>query len=106
MVILKAGTSIIQLQVPMLVAMRVAESVYDKYGTTLVVTSGDDSTHGKGSLHPKGLALDFRTKTLPPTLRGQVRDEIARALPGFDVVLEVDHLHVEYDPNGTSKITP
>ena len=69
-----------------------------------VVTSGNDSQHGLHSLHPSGLALDFRTKHIPMSDKLPIRLAIISALGAqWDVVLESvgmenEHLHVEFDP--------
>ena len=75
----------------------IAEEVYGKQGVELVITSANDGKHGDKTLHHKGLALDLRTWTL-----GGREGEVAKALQealgeAYDVVLEVDHIHVEYD---------
>lgn len=65
------------------------------------ITSARDGKHKKDSLHYVGFALDFRTKDIQPNALPDFEDEVKRALgPQFDVVLEVDHLHVEWDVKG------
>ena len=99
MIRLKRGVSIASLQPQMLVALQVADAVYEKRGLDAIVTSGDEGAHGSGSLHFVGLAVDLRTRTLEPGDRGNVRFELSEALgEGFDVVLEGDHIHLEYQP--------
>ena len=79
----------------------VVGQVFAKWGVDCIVTSGTDGTHRTGSLHYFGLAFDFRTRTVPASSRAGLRDEIAKRLgSNYDVVLESDHLHVEYDPKG------
>jgi len=79
-------------------AMKLA-GVYRQRGYFPVITSAVDGVHSPTSLHYRGLALDFRTRTVPADERQALRDAIAKALgPDFDVVLESDHLHVEWDP--------
>lgn len=72
---------------------------YHTFGYQLVVTSLTDGTHKEGSLHYKGLAADLRTRHLKVNdvavvVRG-VKDALGK---GWDVVLEGDHIHIEYDP--------
>lgn len=93
---LKDSTSLDCLRPPMVVALVVAADVYRAAGERLVVTSACDYAEARrvDSLHPLGLALDLR---LPSDLR--VLDRLALLLgPNFDVVVEPDHAHVEYDP--------
>lgn len=69
------------------------------FQTNTVVTSGNDSTHKEGSLHYQDRALDFRTHDLTPTQIEAWAQEIKKRLGSdYDVLIESDHLHVEYDP--------
>ena len=87
--------------------MRMAEVVYGMVMGEqffVVVTSGNDSKHMDASLHYKNLALDFRTghnwetPMMSEEEAREIRDELkARLGMGFDVVLESDHVHVEWD---------
>ena len=69
-----------------------------------VVTSGNDGKHMEGSLHYTNLALDFRTghQWEPPLMSDDEAREIieefaARLGVGYDVTLEKNHVHAEYD---------
>lgn len=87
-------------------------------GNALVVTSGRDS-HAKGS-HPRGLALDFRGKTIvAPNLaerrrRGRLWGARVQARLGADYVVLFeehsqsarDHLHVQLTPRVRRAFTP
>ena len=71
----------------------------------LTVTSINDSTHSRTSLHYIGHACDIRTKTLPSaTAKRWFAAEVRRRLGAdYDVILEKlgqtnEHLHVEYQP--------
>lgn len=70
----------------------------------MLVTSGNDKVHARGSKHYTDEALDFRTKHLLPAdklaFRNAVKGRLGR---DFDVILEDEngpneHLHVEHDP--------
>jgi hypothetical protein len=80
-------------------ARSVFARVWQQYGYTLTVTSGYDGSHSAQSLHYKGLAEDYRTRDVSPAHLSAMLDD-ARAILGrdYDVVLEIDHVHVEYDP--------
>ena|SRR5690606_27313516 len=66
-------------------------------GVDCWVTSLNDSRHMEGSLHYTGRAADLRTYNLKDP--EAVAAALASALgPSFDVVLESDHLHLEYQP--------
>lgn len=71
----------------------------DVVGREAIVTSGTDGTHGHDSLHYVGLAIDIRTRDLTSQQVEWLATKL-RALLGaaFDVVVEKDHIHIEYDP--------
>jgi hypothetical protein len=82
----------------MLPVFHKAPNIWRKYGKNLVITSGLDGKHCKGSRHYAGLALDLRSLNLKRNARAQVRSELAVALgDGFRVLMENDHIHVEYN---------
>lgn len=72
----------------------------------LVVTSLHDSRHSATSLHygaagdVRCRAADLRTRNLEPEDQelavGRLRTLLGTA---YDVVLESDHIHIEYDPD-------
>lgn len=99
---LKAGVSLKGIVPQMVIAHAIIQHAYGIY--PCMITSGNDSKHGKNSKHPKGEALDFRTKDLPlawkPILITMVKTRLGKE---FDVVfesegLENEHMHVEWDP--------
>ncbi|HYE91668.1 MAG TPA: hypothetical protein VEA38_11640 [Terriglobales bacterium] len=101
---LKPGVKTEGVKPEALVALQVVARVFSenpRYGE-LVVTSITDDAPGRvpGSLHPKGFAFDIRTRDLTDTLRRELAQTIALRLGAdYDVVLEADHIHVEYDPS-------
>ena len=72
--------------------------------TDLVITSGNDGVHMRGSKHYTDEALDFRTKNLSMIDKYRLTTTLAIRLgKGYDLVLEDkdgpnEHLHVEWDP--------
>ena len=76
----------------------VAEIVYKKYGAECVVTSANDGKHGDKTLHHKGLAVDWRTWNLNGRVMEVAAEIRAELGPDYDVVVESDHIHCEYDP--------
>jgi hypothetical protein len=65
----------------------------------IVITSGIDGVHKIGSKHYTGDALDIRRSNIPPKLLDTYLTRLRGRLGGdYDVILEHDHIHVEYDP--------
>ena len=96
---LKNNASLVGVRWEMFDAAVKVEECYQKLGFECVITSGSDGQHMKGSLHYKGLALDFRKRNVPIVMRPKLLKAIRQALgPDFDVVDEKDHIHTEFDP--------
>lgn len=63
------------------------------------ITSANDGKHMATSLHYKNRALDIRINDLPSSYHERYRALIAeRCGPEYQVILEKDHIHCEYDP--------
>jgi len=98
---LKEGVSVSGLRPEILLAWDIADQVYEDYGVDECwLTSGQDSRHKWGSLHFVGLAIDLRTRNIPDnTLKGSITIMTRKHLgKQYDVVLESDHLHIEFQP--------
>ena len=97
---LKEGVKLTSLSPQMVFAIQVAVSVYEECGAEdFVITSAYDSIHTRGSEHYIGHAADLRIWTLPEERRTEATQKLAHRLgPDFDVILEPDHIHVEFDP--------
>ena len=79
--------------------MVAAREAFGFFGADAIITSGQDGVHGKGSLHASGNALDFRTRHVSRTIAEKVVDRMRKILgKGYDIVLEKDHIHGEWDP--------
>jgi hypothetical protein len=84
------------MQTEILLAVVIAHEVFRIANETLTLTSCTDGDHKAGSLHHTGRAVDLR---LPIARREAIVGELKNRLGDeYDVVLEVDHIHVEYDP--------
>lgn len=94
---IKQGVRVRGLSNEILLALLVAQSVYSETEAAMTITSLTDGRHGIGSLHHTGDAVDLR---LPmPATREQIVSQLRTALgASYDVILESDHIHVEYDP--------
>ena len=71
------------------------DQVYEEFQTELVITSGKDGVHGKNSLHYEGKAIDLRTWNVLDNLVKRIRVQLGAE---YDVILEKDHIHIEWDP--------
>lgn len=103
----KKGVSIEGLDIRMRPVLIAAERIWIDHVNECVITAGTKFTYDNGkfihsveSLHPFGLALDLRTRYFEGY--GEI-EEVAEKLrkelgPEFDVVIEDDHIHVEFDP--------
>jgi hypothetical protein len=98
---LKPGVSVAGVRPEIAIAITVAASIYAKYELGCVVTSIVDGKHSHGSIHYSGGACDLRTRHVPKALRATIANELREALGSdYDVVLEGDHIHVEFQPKG------
>lgn len=71
----------------------------DVCGRAAVITSTTDGKHMRGSKHYKGLAVDLRTRDLPDDVVKRYGFALSFALRKLcDVLIESDHIHVEYSP--------
>lgn len=95
---LKPGVRAHGLDVEGLLGIVVASSVYEALGYDCTVTSITDGRHGVDSHHHIGWAFDLRSRDIPPSVRPHLVANLKSALPGYDVVVESTHIHVEYDP--------
>lgn len=109
MISFKEDVSIFGTKAEIVLAILVAERIYEKYGIELVVTSLCDGTHSETSLHYAGFAVDLRTWNIEPTEEHPalvpqiIADEIREALTAdYDVVLESNHVHIEFQPRRKS----
>jgi len=91
---LKAGVRVLGIRPEVVLALRIVEAVYQAHGAPFVITSIMEGTHKRASLHYVGCAADVR---LPPQDAVSIVAEAKAALgDDFDVILEGDHVHVEF----------
>ena len=98
---LKSGVDLRGMQAQTALLLAVADQVYSDHGHDLTVTSICDGKHSENSLHYRGLAADLRTVAggIGEARAGVLAAELRKRLgTQFDVVVEKDHIHVEFDP--------
>ncbi len=82
---------------------RIVCRVYGKYDLVPTITSACDGIHqggeGRASLHYDGLGWDWRIWGLkdPKGIADEIRNEAQAIDYHYDIVLEADHIHTEYD---------
>lgn len=98
---IKKGASVKGLRPEMLLAIWIIDAINYDYGVRTLITSGSDE-HPKRlawTLHDDGLAVDLRHPGLNAARMVNWHDDIVDALgPEYDIVVEKDHVHVEYQP--------
>lgn len=98
MVKVKPGTVFKQFRKPMIDLLDELNAISMVLGFDITITSANDSKHMNGSKHYEDLAYDLRTRDLSKEQTQLLAQDIkARLGPAYDVVVEKDHIHVEYD---------
>jgi len=94
--LIKAGVDISRLNREIRRALHAAETAYSEDSELFVITSTYEGTHGAGSLHYSNDAFDSnRPEKNPTSVAKNIRGRLGTH---YDVVLEYDHIHIEYDP--------
>lgn len=96
----KDGVNLNGVEPPTWYAIGVAEGVFRSRNSELVVTSLTDGVHPDAkNVHGRGFAVDIRTRDLAPNVAGYIVEDLGHLLfkLGYDIVLEKDHLHIEWD---------
>jgi hypothetical protein len=95
----KQDVDLAGVQPEMAVAALIIYTVFLRHGYSARVTSVRDGLHKVGSLHYRGLAMDWGIDSIPKDELTPFCAELKEALgPQFDVVQESDHIHTEFDP--------
>ena len=94
---IKDGVACAGIQPEIVLALIVVEPILEAHKQELVVTSALDGKHKRGSAHYTGRAVDLRTWDL--VMGEECVKKMQSALGvGYDVVLEHNHIHMEFDP--------
>ena len=94
----KNGVKLAGLQPEMLEAIDICAEVFSKNNLPLTLTSAREGNHGRHSHHYKGLAIDLRVWDIADSVNIYQRYLQEALGPDYQVIVEPDHLHVEYDP--------
>lgn len=100
MIFIKPGVKLTGIKPEMCFAKTAIDQCYESNGIyRCVITSGLDGVHKKHSKHYLGQALDFRTLDMDRTTAIKIVDMAQQRLGNdFDVILESNHIHCEFDP--------
>ena len=95
----KKGVKIFGVRNELTLAMIIANEVYRNHGYGCTITSGVEGTHSKASLHYSGCAFDTRTRDIEDWIVSSIYSDIKDSLNDeYDVILESDHIHIEFQP--------
>jgi len=99
MMSIKPGVEVNGLQTEMLLAFVIANEIYSEYGVKCTLTEATGGKHGVASLHYVGFAIDLRTRDMSASMAEIITQKLKEALGDqYDVVLEKDHIHIEFQP--------
>jgi hypothetical protein len=99
MLLLKPGVRVAGLRPEILLAVVAAERVFAEAHVDLMLTSCVEGRHSQASLHYAGQAVDLRTRDVAPADRAKLVERLRECVgEDYDVVLEADHIHLEYQP--------
>ena len=97
-VVVKPGVVFTEFNDPLLYLIMALIDVGKINNRELVITSATDGKHLKRSLHYKSLALDIRTRDMEFNEAQLIASDLRKHLgQKYDVVVEKDHIHVEFD---------
>jgi len=110
MIKLNSTVNLFNLQPSTVLAIFICEDIMSSFTPDhFVLTSVNDSVHMPKSKHYEGNAFDLRRPVHFFNYEGSIENMVGRfklALGAhYDVVLEDDHIHVEYDPKATQSPT-
>ncbi len=99
MIKIKHGVNVQGLKPEILLAILIADPMFEAHGVDCVITSLLEGAHKPGSFHYDGLAVDLRSRELTEGGKISVVTALRNALGDqYDVVLESTHIHIEFDP--------
>ena len=96
---IKDTVKFVRLTRPILRLLNLILDVWTYHELTPTITSANDSKHSVKSLHYKDMALDIRIKDIHADKLEKVMHTLKTSIgESWDVVLESDHIHAEFQP--------
>lgn len=99
--LLKKGITLQGIKAETIICMYIADSIAkQRFNREITITSLNDGKHMPNSKHYQGYAFDIRTYDWKIQSELQTYIELLKKDLDFmcDIVLEKDHIHIEYDP--------
>ncbi len=97
--IIKPGVRVFGIRPEMILVLMIADKIYDEYGFDLRWTGSMEGKHSRGSLHYIGAAIDLGIIDIQKAVLDDIFNDLNISLgDDYDVVLEKDHIHVEFQP--------
>jgi len=94
--LLKLGVSVEDLKPQIRRRLTTIDQVFIRVsGAEAVLTSTNGGSHMASSLHYANLAIDVRLPADRARVLKELQDDLGNE---FDIVIESDHIHIEYDP--------
>jgi hypothetical protein len=96
----KIGVDITGIKEPTIIMIHHVADAFAAAGYDTVVTSVVDGKHMTDSLHYDGCAADFRTRHVKTKkeLTAILADAKKRCGNAYDIIIETDHIHGEFQP--------
>lgn len=111
---IKPGVRLHGVKSEVMITAPIISDIMSAHGLDCTITSGIEGAHKRLSRHREGDALDYRTRHIPGGCLGEqakkIHAEICDALGvtissagvrvggEYDVILEHNHIHVEWQP--------
>jgi len=96
----RRGAKVNGIRGEIILAAVVASQVFAKHGLDCIITEATGSKHGYASIHYLGLAIDLRTSHIKTQAKlNSIMADLKSSLnEQYDIVLESNHIHIEYQP--------
>lgn len=94
---IKEGVAIAGVRPEIIIALQIVEPILESYGQELVITSCMEGKHKRGSAHYTGRAVDLRIWNITDA-EACVRVCKNKLGDNYDIILEGNHIHLEFDP--------
>lgn len=98
---IKPGVRVFGVRAEVVLALMVAKDVFAQHGqaAAFVITSIMEGVHSRASIHYIGGAADLRR---PNIKAAEIVADLQQKLgDDYDVILESDHLHLEFQPKAS-----